>query len=170
MQRKCRVTPSAAVSVTDTYTPLLSLSSPLFISQSFPFSSLCLPPLSHLSLSLPVLAPMTSLWTQDPHYDLSRRQLKWLRTGQSFGAKRGPGRPRKNPLASPLVAPFLSPTSQPNPPTETDVKNRDRNRGRGGGDSVQEVIEAVIQSQRRRRRKRRHIEKEEVEHPSCLQR
>nr|XP_029508295.1 histone-lysine N-methyltransferase ASH1L-like isoform X1 [Oncorhynchus nerka] len=113
---------------------------------------------------------MTSLWTQDPHYDLSRRQLKWLRTGQRFGAKRGPGRPRKNPLASPLVSPFLSPTSQPNPPTETDVQNRDRNRGRGGGgDSVQDVIDAVIQSQRRRRRKRRHIEKEEVEHPSCLQ-
>ncbi|XP_055766809.1 histone-lysine N-methyltransferase ASH1L-like isoform X1 [Salvelinus fontinalis] len=103
----------------------------------------------------------------DPHYDLSRRQLKWLRTGQSFGAKRGPGRPRKKPLAPPLVYPFLCPTSQPNPPTETDVQNRDRNRG--GGDSVQEVIEAVIQSQRRRRRKRRHIEKEEVEHPSCLQ-
>ncbi|KAM9403582.1 uncharacterized protein ACWYII_029093 [Salvelinus alpinus] len=103
----------------------------------------------------------------DPHYDLSRRQLKWLRTGQSFGAKRGPGRPRKKPLASPLVSPFLCPTSQPNPPTETDVQNRDRNRG--GGDSVQEVIEAVIQSQRRRRRKRRRIEKEEVEHPSCLQ-
>ncbi|XP_041708182.2 histone-lysine N-methyltransferase ASH1L-like [Coregonus clupeaformis] len=108
-----------------------------------------------------------------PHYDLSRRQLKWLRTGQRFGAKRGPGRPRKNPLPSPLVSPFLSCTTPPNPPTETHVQNRDRNRGsRGGGDTVQEVIEAVIRRQKRRRLKRRRIEeeeKEEGEHPPCLQ-
>ncbi|XP_012994836.2 histone-lysine N-methyltransferase ASH1L isoform X1 [Esox lucius] len=100
-----------------------------------------------------------------PHPDLN------MRTCQSVGAKRGPGRPRKNPL--------LSPTAPPNPLTEAHHHNGDRNRGSGGAseggredDTVQEVIEAVIRKQKRRGRKRRRVEQEEEEEeeedPPCF--
>ncbi|KAL0985225.1 hypothetical protein UPYG_G00154300 [Umbra pygmaea] len=102
-----------------------------------------------------------------PHYGLSQRKQTRFRPGQSVGARRGPGRPRKK----------IHLTDPVNTMPEPTIHHRDRNRGdqgtagEGGGDTVQEVIEAVIQRQRRRGRKRQRVEiqdEEEEEHPLCF--